>query len=187
MNTLSYGLLSLLSLKPCSGYDLMHQFELFWPAKHSQIYPLLSAMEKEGLVSFELVSQSDKPDKKVYTITDRGTAALKEWLEGPTGEPVMKDEMLLKTYCLWNTSPENALRMFGEREKLYEEKLGRLEAKVRMLEQVANGDPDNLEFRSHYFGIYMLLNKALSNTRSNLEWCRWARAAIGKRIHEGGG
>ena len=47
MNTLGYAILSTLVRKPCSGYELMQHLEVIWPAKHSQIYPLLSETGKE--------------------------------------------------------------------------------------------------------------------------------------------
>src|SRR5947209_1196915 len=86
INTLSYGLLSLLTQKPCTGYDLMGKINLFWPAGHGQIYPLLAKLEQDGLITFERVEQTEKPDKKVYTLTDKGGDALKMWLTSPTAE-----------------------------------------------------------------------------------------------------
>src|SRR6266540_3339697 len=98
MNTLSYGLLCLLTRGSRSGYELMQQIEPFWQANHSQIYPLLAMLEKEGLVQFQLVPQSDKPDKKVYSITSQGEATLQSWIIEPTDGPVIRDELILKTY-----------------------------------------------------------------------------------------
>jgi PadR family transcriptional regulator AphA len=98
MNTLSYGLLSLLTLHPASGYDLMLRLQLFWPANHSQIYPLLAKLEESGYVGYDVIPQSDKPDKKVYAITDTGKAVLKEWISAPTAANwLTKDELALKT------------------------------------------------------------------------------------------
>ena len=71
MNTLSYGLLGLLARRESSGYDLMLRIQPFWQAKHSQIYPLLSSMEEKQLLSSHWVQQSDKPDKKIYAITEK--------------------------------------------------------------------------------------------------------------------
>ncbi|MDG0809159.1 PadR family transcriptional regulator [Cohnella rhizosphaerae] len=42
----------------------MLRIQPFWPAKHSQIYPLLAKLEQEDYISVELVPQRDKPDKK---------------------------------------------------------------------------------------------------------------------------
>ena len=65
MNILSYGLLGLLTREESSGYDLMLKIQPHWQAKHSQIYPLLSKMENDELLSSRWVQQSDKPDKNV--------------------------------------------------------------------------------------------------------------------------
>lgn len=178
MNTLSYGLLGLLTLRPCSGYDLMQEIQTFWPAKHSQIYPLLAMMEQQKLITYEYVSQTDKPDKKVYSVTEKGLEELNRWMERPCAEPVVKDELMLKTFCLWNADREQARGMFAERERLYEAKLDYLRNKLKRLAVLAGCDPEQLPLRSRYFGVYLLLRKAVANTESNLDWCRWAMRAI---------
>jgi len=99
MNTLSYGLLALLARNNSSGYDLMLKIQPFWQAKHSQIYPLLSRMEEQHLLSAEWIQQTDKPDKKIYAITPLGEQRLKEWMQLPAGEPVSRDELVLKAFA----------------------------------------------------------------------------------------
>ncbi|MFW5708610.1 MAG: PadR family transcriptional regulator [Chloroflexota bacterium] len=47
------------------------------------MYCMLHRLRKDGLVSLEVVTQDDHPDKKVYHITDSGRADLKRWLETP--------------------------------------------------------------------------------------------------------
>lgn len=97
LNTLSYGLLGLLASDSCSGYDLMLRIQPFWPAKHSQIYPLLAKLEREGLVQFVRIEQRDKPDKKVYSITEQGKSVVLDWLGEPPAEQMTRDELSLKT------------------------------------------------------------------------------------------
>src|SRR6476469_3268741 len=80
MNSLGYAILSTLGRKPCSGYQLVGYLEVLWPAKHSQIYPLLTKMEKSGFLEFEHIEQQGKPDKKVYSITEKGRSVLKKWV-----------------------------------------------------------------------------------------------------------
>lgn len=100
MNTLAYGLLGLVARTPSSGYDLMLQLQPYWQAKHSQIYPLLAKLEQDGYLQLTRVHQTDRPDKKVYSITEKGEIALKLWLAEPTAEPVVRDELVLKACCL---------------------------------------------------------------------------------------
>jgi DNA-binding PadR family transcriptional regulator len=83
-STLGYALLGLLAREPLSGYDLAQQMKgpvaFFWQAQHSQIYPELARLEKDGLVQFEVVPQYDRPAKKVYAPTEAGRAALRAWV-----------------------------------------------------------------------------------------------------------
>lgn len=179
MNTLSYGLLSLISHSPLSGYDLMLKIQPFWPAKHSQIYPLLANMEKENQVTFELVSQSDKPDKKVYSITAEGIESLKMWLTEPASDPVMRDELMLKAYCVSFVDPAISRKLFIDRLEYYHMKLQRYKdkiANIRKADGLKEGEVPS--YRSPLFGAYILLNKALMSCRTNIEWCEWVLAVI---------
>jgi DNA-binding PadR family transcriptional regulator len=85
---LGYALLSLLARGTKSGYDLAAGLKepvgFFWHAHHSQIYPELARLEAAGLVTHTVVEQSDRPDKKVYSLTESGSATLTNWLESPT-------------------------------------------------------------------------------------------------------
>jgi len=179
MNTLSYGLLSLLSYTSLSGYDLMLRIQPFWPAKHSQIYPLLATLEKDGLVTFELVPQNDKPDKKVYSITEQGIDSLREWLAVPASDPVMRDELMLKAYCVSFVDPsisrklfEDRLRIYKERQIRYEEKINR----IRETEKLTDGRPP--AYDTPRFGAFIMLTKALFSCRTNIEWCEWVLQVI---------
>lgn len=174
MNTLSYGLLSLLTQSPFSGYDLMLKIQPFWPAKHSQIYPLLATLEKEEYVRYELVAQSDKPDKKVYSLTGKGTQALKEWLAEPASDPVTRDELMLKAHCLSLVEPSIARQLFIDRLEHYQAKLRSFEDKIGQFQNRGGLKSSEIPAcSSPLFGPYILLHKAMSNCRSNIEWCEW--------------
>lgn len=176
MNTLSYGLLSILSQASYSGYDLMLKTQPFWPAKHSQIYPLLARLEREEYVRFEHVAQVERPDKKVYSLTDKGKQALQEWLREPAADPVTRDELMLKAYCLSYTNPEGATRLFAARLEYYRRKLLRHEETACRLREQGDFPADGTAppFDSPRFGTYILLEKALRTARLNIEWTEWA-------------
>ncbi|OXM82362.1 PadR family transcriptional regulator [Paenibacillus rigui] len=173
MNTLSYGLLALLTRGPRSGYELMQHIQPIWQAKHSQIYPLLALMEKRGFVQYVPVAQKDKPDKKVYSLTDEGIAALREWVPEPTGDPVKRDEMLLKVYCIGFIEPAQARQLFEERMRMYQCKI---EKYHRMLDDLGSETVQAVEagrMEHPGFGSYILLKRAIGQAESDLDWCRW--------------
>ncbi len=85
--SLKHGMLGLLINGPRSGYDLDRVFKdslaFFWPAKTSQIYRELDAMERKGWLTSERVIQSEKPNKRVYSITEEGRREFRDWLSEP--------------------------------------------------------------------------------------------------------
>lgn len=179
MNTLSYGLLSLLAQSSFSGYDLMLRIQPFWPAKHSQIYPLLAKLEQDDYISFELVPQRDKPDKKVYSLTVKGKEALKDWFDQPAAEPALRDEMMLKVFCMSYAKPESARKMLADRLAYHAEQRQKYESKLVELKGRADWPEDGLPEPSHpLFGAYLLTRKAIMTTDTNMEWCKWALSLL---------
>ncbi len=85
--SLKHGLLGLLNYGPMTGYELHKAFEaslgFFWQATQSQVYRELNAMEQGGFLSSERVIQEERPNKRVYSITDAGRSELMQWLSSP--------------------------------------------------------------------------------------------------------
>jgi PadR family transcriptional regulator AphA len=81
--SLRYAILGYLSTAPGTGWDLARQFDAglgwFWTARHSQIYPELRRLTKEGLVERDTTAISENADKYVYSLTPAGREALHEW------------------------------------------------------------------------------------------------------------
>ncbi|MED4582923.1 PadR family transcriptional regulator [Brevibacillus choshinensis] len=182
MNTLAYGLLGLVARTPSSGYDLMLQLQPYWQAKHSQIYPLLAKLEQEGYMQFTRVHQTDRPDKKVYSITDKGEIALKMWLEEPTAEPVVRDELVLKAYCLQLTDEKAAHAMFRERIDHCREQAQMFEHIMKEMEQQTEGHPDHPDHPA--FSDYILLSWGCRRMQEDMKWCEWVLELLQKRKKE---
>lgn len=94
--------LGMLDAGPASGYDLKKEFESsfahFFAAGFGSIYPALSALASDGLVSFREVPQEGRPDRKVYEITDAGRTKLLESLGDPDPSHKVRSEFLA-TLC----------------------------------------------------------------------------------------
>lgn len=84
---LPHAILVALCEQSGSGYELARRFDrsigYFWSATHQQIYRTLRAMENDGLVHVAVVAQQGRPDKKVYTVSDRGREELARWIAEP--------------------------------------------------------------------------------------------------------
>src|SRR5215469_16447564 len=66
-------ILTVLAHRSMTGYEIARNFDRtlswFWRASHQQIYRELARLGRGKCVSFRVVPQQGKPDKKVYAIT----------------------------------------------------------------------------------------------------------------------
>lgn len=74
-------LLSIISEEPSYGYEMIHKLQErgLRLVSEGSIYPLLSRLQKGGLVDGYLVHSTEGPARKYYQITTDGRAALVEW------------------------------------------------------------------------------------------------------------
>src|SRR5438128_11022545 len=86
--SIKYAILGLLADRPLHGYELKAAYEAeLVPAtqlNYGQVYTTLERLARDGLVAHEVVSQTERPDKKVYALTREGRRALQEWLATPS-------------------------------------------------------------------------------------------------------
>ena len=77
--------LGLLTQQPMSGYDIKTMLgDLDWligGSSFGNIYPTLHSLHDAGLVSVKVVSNPDKPSKKVYRITSEGERSFSQWTQ----------------------------------------------------------------------------------------------------------
>ena len=79
-------LLALIAKEPSHAYGLRARLALALGPLASalndgQVYVTLARLEKAGLVSSARVGQSDRPDRKVYALTDAGRERVIGWFE----------------------------------------------------------------------------------------------------------
>ncbi|MFF4652831.1 PadR family transcriptional regulator [Streptomyces sp. NPDC001380] len=118
------SLLALLAKEPAHGYELKQALEhTFGPAypqpNIGQIYVTLGRLEKAGLIRGQDVSQSSRPNKRVYEITDAGREALAAWFEKPTEGPRVRDEFFLKLILAPGTGGTDRLALINKQRRHY--------------------------------------------------------------------
>lgn len=98
--SLKYAILGFLDMMPLSGYDLKKMFDssvkFYWSATHTQIYRTLNEIHKDELVEVELIHQTDSPNKKVYSITEKGKEDLHKWVSTPSDLPPVRHKLLVQ-------------------------------------------------------------------------------------------
>jgi DNA-binding PadR family transcriptional regulator len=180
--SLDYAILGFLNYHPYSGYDLKKVLDIsvrhFWSADQSQIYRTLARLTEQGYVSMEKVEQSDRPDRKVYTITSNGKAALIAWLAGPPPLTGMHSGPMIQVFFMGKLSDEEVLRQFEGYAQIMRMVLSQYDQVPAQVQTVFS---DVQSERDRFFWL-LTLDNGIRNIRANLEWAETAIKQI--RRHE---
>ncbi|GAA4539190.1 hypothetical protein GCM10023175_10150 [Pseudonocardia xishanensis] len=107
--------MGVLSMREMSGYDIKRHFDravhFVWNASDSQIYRELRQMERDELIVSRLIPQESKPNKRLYRLTESGTAELDDWLVSPVDASYSKEPFLLRMFFLDRTDEEDATEL----------------------------------------------------------------------------
>ncbi len=138
---LKYGILGLLNYQEMTGYEVMEVFRdslrFFWSAQTSQIYRELQEMEKKSWVSKIVVPQQGKPDKNIFSITEKGREALLNWLGEEKLGTSIKQSVLMKVFFMGERSKEESISYFKRLKEEGEKELKRLEIVPEYIEEYA--------------------------------------------------
>jgi DNA-binding PadR family transcriptional regulator len=125
--------LGILAFNEASGYEIKKavedgMFSHFIEASYGSIYPALTQMLAEGLVSVREVVKEGKPLKKTYSITDAGRKALKKSLHEHPQNDKFKSEFLFQTLFRDQLDPEHL-------QEVYDGQLAFLHAELATVEE----------------------------------------------------
>ena len=137
-NTTRYAVLGMLCARPRSGYDVKKAIDgsiaHFWSESFGQIYPILRRLATDGLARRRRETQRGKPDRHVYSITERGRDALRAWLGQPVRPEGVRSELLLKLFLGALAPAETSLahvRQFQQRQRALLETYAEIERRLR--------------------------------------------------------
>ena len=111
--------LGVLSLGDATGYEIRKTFEdgpfsHFFDASYGSIYPALGKLLADGLVTLSEAEPSGRSDKKVYSLTDAGHAALRAALAEQPGRDRVRSEYLVHLFFAHLMEPRDACRVFDD-------------------------------------------------------------------------
>ena len=152
---LQFAILGLLTITPMNGYLLKKIFDrsvnYFWSANLSQIYRELNALEKKGYVSSIIQEQDDRPDKRIYSISETGSEAFLLWLfQFPeTLKAPVRDEFSLRIFFGSKIGKPELIKQLGRfidqrkkrAEKMAEDKTQVMEL-TKMLKKTASPEQE---------------------------------------------
>ncbi len=117
LTTTSYAVLGLLAIKPWSSYELTQQMDRslgrVWPRAASKLYEEPKKLVAHGLAS-PSTARNGRRTRTVYTITEQGRRALRDWLAEPSAGPALESEQLLKAFFADHGSKADLLATLNE-------------------------------------------------------------------------
>jgi PadR family transcriptional regulator, regulatory protein AphA len=170
-------LLGLLTIEPMSGYDLgltiRESVGHFWNESYGQIYPNLKKLANDRFVTCKTDRQTGKPDRRIYSITDKGRQRLTEWLAVPPQPEIPRNELLLKLF-FGEQVPTQIL--IGYVKRMAEER----RALLKLLERV---EREEIDKNQHYPGApywRMAAHFGQMEMRAHLRWATETLAELNK-------
>lgn len=168
VNNSYYAILGILSIGPMSGYQIKAWVDdgigYFWDLDYKQIYPTLKKLVDSDLASFEKIKSGNRPESKVYRLTDQGMKELKEWLVKPVQEGKL-------------STPELLLKLFFGHHIPLETNIDHLErfqsstiAKIQEFDKLSECLEDEPEKDAFWHYRMMLINRGKQLRRSELDW-----------------
>jgi len=168
--SLEFAILGFLNYHPFTGYDLKKVFDTsvqhFWHADQSQIYRTLTQLTKGGYARMEKIPQENRPDRKVYAITETGRLELLKWLSAPPTLDGAHSAPLVQVFFAGNFSDEQVLVKFESFAAIMRatlERYDQIPAQAAFYQKEINSP------RQHFFWMLTLEN-GITNMRANLAW-----------------
>ncbi|GAB4229765.1 MAG: PadR family transcriptional regulator [Elainellaceae cyanobacterium] len=101
--SLAHVILGLLHQEQMTGYDLKTScfdqcIAHLWQADQAQIYRTLDKLESQGCITCTVEIQHDRPNRKVYQVTEAGKGELRRWLQSYHPLPAVRDPLLVQVH-----------------------------------------------------------------------------------------
>ncbi|OSC30265.1 PadR family transcriptional regulator [Mycobacterium vulneris] len=170
-----------------SGYDLAKDFDAsvanFWPATPQQLYRELDRLAEQGLIQARIVRQERRPNKRMFSLTDAGRDAIRQFTAKAPKPSVIRDELLVKVQAA-DAGDIDAVREFiRERRDWASAKVQRYERlRMRMLD--GRSEEDYLA-RAERVGPYLTLMRGISFEEENIRWAERTLSIVEARLSAG--
>lgn len=152
-------ILGFLSHEPMTGYEIKKRIDTtlgyFWSGSYGSIYPTLSALEKNGLVTKEETSENNRT-KLTYAITEEGRGQLREWLVTPVVKDELRYETLLKLFFGGELGEEGTLQHIQNFEDKIKKELPFLKMCAAQLESLPDKDTHKYYLLTVKFGVELI-------------------------------
>lgn len=184
-SVLGHAILQLLSRNTASGYDLKKRFHSSighgWHAYDTQIYRELRSLEENGYVVGETAKGVGGPQRRLYSITDKGADSVVAWLTSPVDVGKTKDEFALRTWTADLFPEESFADYVSSARDQWAEQLVHIKMSLRILTEEYGPETESPD---HVVGRQLAIEFSQALTEAKIQWAdqtlksmrrRWAK------------
>lgn len=156
-----------------SGYQLAKAFDLgvanFWHALPQQLYLELTRLEKDGLIAGRQIVQENRPNKRLFSVTEEGVSELERFAATPAKPSFIRDDLMVQVQASDALDTATVIAQLDERADIAKAKIGIFDAMLRRM----RGDLDEERFlaEGERIGPYLTCLRGRQFERDNHEWC----------------
>jgi PadR family transcriptional regulator AphA len=173
--SIRFALLGMVKLRPMSGYEIKQAYlkgpANFMPISFGQIYPVLTKLEKVGLVRHH--RREGGRGSIRYSITPKGDETLREWIYA-SGNAATYRELLLR---LFFAEPGELAGLIGQVEAFRKEEQAELyhyDETGKWLDEVQGNNPQLPIWK-------LIMEYGVMQSQSHIRWAEKALAFMASR------
>ena len=157
-------ILGMLQKKSRTGYELKKVFSMsfafFSEISFGSIYPALKKMEQDGLITMDMEIQHSAPNRKIYTITDKGRERFKTILTSPIDLVSFRSDFLSRLFFFSQLSRDDRKIICDAYLFEISEKMAQMETRRPAIEKKA----DPFQLQCFEFGLRFFQDLAANVT-----------------------
>lgn len=126
--SLAHVILGFLQQKEMTGYELKTScfdqcLAHLWPADQAQIYKTLDRLVEQSCITYTVEIQRDRPNRKVYSLTEAGKTELMKWLKCPAALPTVREPLLVQLFFADQLQNEAIIHLLEQQLAAHHEKI----------------------------------------------------------------
>ena len=171
--TTSYAILGLLAIRPWATYDLAklmrRSLHFFWPRAESNLYAETKRLVDTGLAEARKEWNGDRK-RTVYSITDRGRDALRDWLATPPAPARVESEAQLRLLYANYGSKDDLLATI---QSIEDDAQSTIDHYAQLVTEYARGEglfPDRIHVNA------LLGSLSIEQARATVRWAQLSRS-----------
>jgi DNA-binding PadR family transcriptional regulator len=175
LTTTSYAILGLLAIQPWSTYELANQLRrslhFFWPRAESNLYAEPKRLVEAGLAEAREEWNGGRK-RTVYSITDSGRAAFREWLRTPAASQRLESEAYLRLLFGNSGAKDDLLRAI---KRIEDDANALVENYTTYGAEYARGEglfPERIHVNA------LVASLLMAQGRATARWAEWAQAEV---------